>query len=288
MGRLHDRMAQDLKLRNYSPATQRNYLIYARAFAKFFMRSPEQLGDSHIRQFLLHQIDSKKLSYHSYRQVYAALKFLYSVTLQRPWEVEHLPFPRSREHPVIRVLDQDDLASLFDTFTSPKFRTLFMTVYASGLRISEACQLQISDIDSKRMVLHVRQAKGGQARYSLLSPRLLQELRSYWLLDRPQLWLFPGQTPEQPVTPNTARDVLAIAVSDAGIKTRCTPHTLRHCFATHLLEAGTDLAVLQQLLGHRSVKTTTRYTHVSTAHLQHVKCPLDLLPQLASTPTNQE
>lgn len=285
MGQLHDRMAQDLKLRNYSPATQRNYLLYARALAKFFMRSPEQLGNAEIRQFFLHQIDTKKLSYHSYRQIYAAVKFLYTVTLQRPWDVEHLPFPRSREHPLIQVLAGDDLVRLFDAARTPKFRVLFMTIYATGLRITEACRLQVRDIDSRRMVIHVEQGKGGRGRLTLLSPRLLQELRSYWLLERPERWLFPGPTPEQPLTAEAARQALASMVADAGITTRCTPHTLRHCFATHLLEAGTELVVLQQLLGHRSLKTTTRYTHISTRLLQQVPCPLDLLSPLGPTPT---
>jgi site-specific recombinase XerD len=288
MGRLQERMAQDLKLRNYSPATQRNYVLYARCFVKFFMRSPEQLGNAEIRQFLLHQITEKQLSYHSYRQIFAALKFLYTVTLQRPWEVAHLPFPRGREHPLVKVLSHEELTCLFDTARVPKYRLLFMTIYATGLRLNEARHLQAADIDSARMVIRVRHAKGGRERLTLLSPRLLEELRSYWRQERPPLWLFPGATPEQPLAADAARKALASICVAAGITTRCTPHTLRHCFATHLLEAGTDLAVLQSLLGHRALKTTTRYTHISTRHLHQVPCPLDLLPRIAPTPTPTE
>ena len=163
MGRLHDRVAEDLRLRKLSPATQRNYLFYARRFAAFFMRSPEELGEAEIRQFLVHQMEVKHLSYSAYRQIYAALKFLYAVTLKRAWEVEHLPFPKPQHRPLPVVLHPEELVTLFQAVRRPKYRTLFMTCYASGLRIDEACHLRIADIDSKQMLLHVRHAKGGQA-----------------------------------------------------------------------------------------------------------------------------
>src|SRR6516162_8444734 len=166
MGRLHDRMAEDLRLRNFSPTTQRNYLFYARRFAAFFMRSPEELGEAQVRQFLLHQIEVKHLSYPAYRQIYAALKFLYTVTLKRSWEVEHIPFPKRQHRPLPVVLNAEELLALFQAVRRPKYRTLFMTCYAAGLRIDEACHLRIADIDSKQMLLHVRHAKGGQERVS--------------------------------------------------------------------------------------------------------------------------
>jgi len=174
MGRLHDRMAEDLRLRNFSPTTQRNYLFYARRFAAFFMRSPEELGEAEIRQFLLHQIEVKHLSYPAYRQIYAALKFLYTVTLKRAWEVEHLPFPKPQHRPLPVVLHPEELVTLFQAVRHPKYRTLFMTCYAAGLRIDEACHLRIADIDSKQMLVHVRQAKGGQERVTLLSAKKRQ------------------------------------------------------------------------------------------------------------------
>ena len=287
MGQLHDRMAQDLVLRNLSPATARNYLLYGRKFAAFFGRSPAELGEAEVRQFLLHGIEVQKLSYDSYRQIYAALKFLYTVTLQRPWHVEHLPFPKRRPRRLPTILHPDELQALFAAFTSLKFRALFMTCYAAGLRINEACHLQVADVDSKRMLLHVRHAKGGRERYTLLSPRLLQVLRDYWRLSRPPLWLFPGPTAAEPVCTDVARQAFAHACLAAGLTKHCTPHTLRHSFATHLLEAGVDLAVLQKLLGHTSIRSTTRYIHVSTEHLQSVISPLDLLPTLQTPPTDE-
>jgi integrase/recombinase XerD len=280
MGRLHDRMAEDLTLRNFSPATRRNYLLYARKFVAFFMRSPEDMGKAEIRQFLLHQLEVKKLSHSTYRQIYAAVKFLYTVTLGRAWEVEHLPFPRQRQRPLPVVLHADELAALFQVFRRLKYRALFMTCYGAGLRINEACHLRVADIDSKQMLVHVRHAKGGKERITLLSTKLLEVLRAYWREEKPQLWLFPGATPDQPLSRDAARQALQKASLDAGLTKKCTPHTLRHCFATHLLDAGADLVVLQALLGHQSIRTTSRYTHISVQRIQKVVSPLDLLPTM--------
>ena len=288
MGRLHDRMAEDLLLRNFSPATRRNYLLYARKFAAFFMRSPEELGEIEIRQFLLYQIEVKHLSHEAYRQIYAALKFLYTVTLGRSWEVEHIPFPRQRQRSLPVVLHPDELAALFQVFRRLKYRALFMTCYAAGLRINEACHLRIEDIDSKQMLLHVRHAKGGEDRITLLSPKLLEVLRAYWRAERPRLWLFPGTTPAEPLSTDAARQALHQACLDAGLTKKCTPHTLRHCFATHLLDAGVDLVVLQALLGHRSIKTTSRYTHISVRRIHQVVSPLDLLPTIPPPPSAEQ
>ena len=284
MGRLHDRMAQDLVLRNFSPATRRNYLLYCRKFAAFYRRSPADLSEDDIRAFLLHCLEVQKLSYDSYRQIYAALKFLYTVTLKRPWQVEHIPFPRNRLRSLPVVLHPDEIHALFEAFVRPKFRVLFMACYAAGLRINEACHLQVADIDSRRMLVRVRHPKGGKERETLLSPRLLHELRTYWRLEQPAPYLFPGDTAAAPVSADWARQAFAKACRDAGLTRHCTPHSLRHSFATHLLEAGVDLIVLQKLLGHTSVRTTSRYTHVSTELLQSVVSPLDLLPDIAARP----
>jgi site-specific recombinase XerD len=285
MGQLHDRMAQDLVLRNLSPSTRRNYLLYCRKFAAFYRRSPAELGEDDIRRFLLHCVEVQQLSYASYRQIYAALKFLYTVTLQRPWAIKGIPFPKNRVRPLPTVLHGDELQALFAAFRHPGYRALFMTCYAAGLRISEACHLQVADLDSKRMLIHVRHAKGSSERYTLLSPRLLQVLRDHWRLVRSTVWLFPGSTPTQPMSNDTARQAFAKACQDAGLTKRCTPHTLRHSFATHLLESGVDLAVLQKLLGHRSIRTTSRYIHVSSDHLRRIVSPLDVLPVVTSQPT---
>jgi site-specific recombinase XerD len=273
-------MAEDLRLRNFSPTTQRTYLFYARRFAAFFMRSPEELSEAEIRQFLLHQIEVKHLSYAAYRQIYAALKFLYTVTLKRSWEVAHIPFPKQSHRPLPVVLAPEELVSLFQAVRRPKYRTLFMTCYAAGLRIDEACHLRITDIDSKQMLLHVRHAKGGQERVTVLSAKLLEVLRAYWRLEKPRLWLFPGSTPAEPLATGSARSALRQAGLDAGLTKPCTPHTLRHCFATHLLDAGVDLVVLQALLGHRSSKTTSLYTHISVQRIRQIVSPLDLLPTI--------
>jgi len=287
MGQLHDRMAQDLVLRNFSPATRRNYLLYCRKFAAFYRRSPADLGEDDIRTFLLHGIEVQQLSYESYRQIYAALKFLYTVTLNRPWQIEHIPFPRKRVRSLPVVLHADELRALFEAFVRPGFRMLFMACYAAGLRINEACHLQVADIDSQRMLIRVRHPKGGQERDTLLSPRLLHELRAYWRQERPAPWLFPGSTPAAPVSADFARQAFAKACRDAGLTRHCTPHSLRHSFATHLLEAGVDVVVLQKLLGHTSIRTTSRYTHVSTALIQAVVSPLDLLPDVATRPADE-
>jgi integrase/recombinase XerD len=278
MGQLRDRMEQDLKLRGLSPATIRNYLLYCRKFAAFFMRSPEELGTAQVRTFLLHQIEVEQLAFGSYRQVYAALKFLYSVTLGRPWEVGRIPFPKRRPSPLPKVLTANELSAFFAALRKAKYRALFMTCYAAGLRLGEACQLRIEDIDSRRMVIHIRAGKGGKQRLTVLSPRLLEVLRAYWRLAKPKVWLFPGATAARPVAHDTARSVFHRARVQAGLPVGYSPHSLRHSFATHLLDAGTDLVLIQSLLGHGSIQTTSRYTHVTLQRIQQVQSPLDRLP----------
>jgi integrase/recombinase XerD len=280
MGQLCDRMEQDLKLRGLSPATIRNYLLYGRKFAAFYMRSPEELGVAEVRAFLLHQVEVEQLAYASFRQVYAALKFLYSVTLGRPGEVTRLPFPKRRPSGLPKVLTADELTAFFAALRKAKYRALFMTCYAAGLRLGEVCHLQVKDIDSRRMVLHVHAGKGGKERLTILSPRLLEALRGYWRLAKPSVWLFPGATPARPVALDTARNAFHRACAQAGLPPGYSPHSLRHSFATHLLDVGTDLVLIQHLLGHASIRTTSRYTHVSLARIQQASSPLDRLPAL--------
>ena len=282
MGQLRDRMEQDLILCGLRPATRRNYLFYGRQFAAFFRRSPEQLGEAEIRKFLLHHIQVRRASYDTYRQARAALKFLYTVTLKRSWEIEHIPFPRRGGRRLPEVLSLSELTALFDALQSPKYRAVLLTCYAGGLRIGEACRLRVDDVDSKRMVLRIRDGKGGHERLTLLSPRLLAILRRYWLMAKPKEWLFPGRGQTRPLCPDTVREVCRQAVIKVGLATRCSPHSLRHSFATHLLDAGADLVLIQNLLGHRSIYTTSRYTHVSTERLQKTPSPLERLPALAA------
>jgi integrase/recombinase XerD len=279
MGQLRDRMEQDLKLKGVSPATIRNYLLYCRKFAAFFMRSPEQLGAAEVRAFLLHEIEVEQLAYASYRQVYAALKFLYSVTLGRPGEVSRIPFPKRQPSALPKVLTVAELTAFFAAIRKAKYRALFMTCYAGGLRLGETCHLRVEDIDSQRMVIRVR-GKGRKERLTVLSPRLLEVLRAYWRLAKPKDWLFPGYPPTRPVTVDTARNVFHRARTTAGLPQGYTPHSLRHSFATHLLDAGIDLVLIQNLLGHTSIRTTSRYTHVSLRRIQQTVSPLDRLPPI--------
>jgi site-specific recombinase XerD len=278
MGRLRDRMEQDLILKGLAPTTRRNYLLYCHKFAAHYRRSPEELGEAEIRAYLLHLIQVEQVSYPTYRQILAAVKFLYTMTLGREWEVKRLPFPKHRQPALPRVLRDDQLLALFAALKRPKYRALFMTLYAAGLRISEACRLRVEDIDSRRMVIRVVQGKGAKERYTILSPRLLAMLRVYWKLMRPPEWMFPGQGSSGHVTPDSVREVFRRAREQAGLGPWCTPHVLRHSFATHLLEAGTDLVVIKALLGHNSIKTTCVYTHVSTERIGKVTSPLEVLP----------
>src|SRR5262245_57688952 len=278
MGQLRDRMERDLKLKMFSPATIRNYLLYGRNFAAFFMRSPEELGEPEVRAFLMHQLEVAQVSYSSYRQTYAALKFLYTVTLGRRGEVSRIPFPKRPPGRLPKALTADELTAFFAALREPKYRALFMTCYAAGLRLSEVCHLHVNDIDSGRMVVHVRIGKGAKERFTVLSPRLLEVLRTYWRLTRPCLWLFPGSNPQRSISPDTARNAFRRACAAAGLPPDYTPHSLRHSFATHLLDAGTDSILIQNLFGHQSIKTTSRYTHVSLPRIQQAPGLLERLP----------
>lgn len=283
MGQLRDRMEVDLRLAGYSPSTRKIYLCYARLFAKYHMRSPAEMGEEEIRQYLLHMVEEKKISRETYRQIRAALIFLFSITLKRSTEVEHLPVRRKNVKLPI-VLSGTEVQCLLSAVRSPKYSAIVMAQYAGGLRISEACRLRPENIDSKRMVIHVRAGKGGRDRYTVLSERLLAFLRDYFRKNRPKEWLFPGQTTAGHASPETARRVFHAAIASAGISKKVTPHVLRHCFATHLLESGVDIAVIQALLGHGSLRATEVYTHVSVEHIGRVKSPLDLLGTPAAKP----
>ena len=278
MGQLRDRMEQDLILKHLSPATRRNYLLYCRKFAAHYRRSPAELGETEIREYLIHVMQVEQVAYATYRQILASLKFLYTVTLGRRWEVERIPFPRRDPQAFPEVLENEQLLRLFSALRRPKYRAMFLTCYAAGLRISEACALRVEDIDSRRMVIRVRYAKGNKQRYTVLSQRLLIALREYWRVQRPLEWLFPGQSQQSHIASETARQVFRLARDQVGLGRWCTPHTLRHSFATHLLESGTELVVIQALLGHSTIRTTTTYAHVRTDHIATVTSPLDNLP----------
>jgi integrase/recombinase XerD len=274
---LRQRMSEDMQLRHFSPRTQEAYLAAVARFAQHFGRSPAQLGPDHIRQYHLFL-----LSHHRSRSVLmltgAALRFVYTVTLRRPWSVERLPYPR-RQRTLPVVLSRAEVARFLAAIAGLKHRALLTTIYAAGLRVSEVVTLKVRDIDSQRMVIRVCQGKGAKDRYVVLSPRLLTLLRTYWKAHRPTEWLFPGRIPGNPLTTRQVMRICHEVRQQAGLTKAVSPHTLRHSFATHLLEAGTDLRSIQLLLGHRSLSTTARYLHISPQLGLAVQSPLELLEQ---------
>jgi len=269
-------MLEELQRRNYSSRTIRLYLRHVAEFAKHFHRSPDQLGAENIRQYQLFLIQEKKLAWSSYNQIVCALRFFYAKTLNRAFLLEEIPFPRTEQRLPL-ILSREEVARILTAPLHLKTRALLMTIYAAGLRRSEAARLRVNDIDSARMTITVRQGKGQKDRVVMLSPVLLQTLRQYWRHNKPKQWLFPGENPDQPISDNDIFGVFHNAVRRAGITKKVSPHSLRHSFATHLLESGTDLRTIQILLGHRSLKTTARYLHVSQQHVRATASPLDSL-----------
>jgi site-specific recombinase XerD len=270
-------MIEDMKIRNLTANTQRRYVERVAAFAKYFGESPDLLGPEEIRAYQVYLIEERKLSASTLNTTACALRFLYRVTLRRDWEIERVPLAR-REKKLPVVLSADEVAQFFRAIHSMKHRAILITAYAAGLRIAEATRLKVSDIDSRRMTIRVEQGKGKKDRYVMLSPRLLTLLREYWNVYRPAYWLFAGRAADRPIAENTVRHVCSRAHLSSRLKKRVTPHTLRHSFATHLLEAGTDLRTIQILLGHRSPSSTARYTHVAIQGLRQTRSPLDDLP----------
>jgi len=265
-----------MRLRNYAPLTIKVYVERVATFAKHFGKSPERLGAADVRAYLLYLVQEKHASWSSYDQALAALRFLYRITLGKDWVLDDLVSPRKQKKLPV-VLSPDEVAQFFGAISRPKHRAILMTAYAAGLRVSEVVSLHVEDIDSRRMVIHIRQAKGRKDRYVMLSPRLLAILREYWKAARPTQFLFPGNVPDRPITPRTVQRACRNAQEAAGLGKRVRVHTLRHSFATHLLEAGTNIRIIQILLGHRSLRTTAVYTHVSTAALEATQSPLDRL-----------
>jgi integrase/recombinase XerD len=277
MGVLRDRMRQDLDFAGFADATKRVYLSAAADLARFHRRSPAEMTQEHVREYVQHVL-GLGLSAGRVRQHFSAIKFLFSKTLGRPELVSFLTWPHDPERLPV-VLGAAQVNALLHALRSPVYRVLFTTVYGTGLRIREACALETRDIDAARGVVHVRHGKGNKERLVMLSPRLLAILRAYWKVVRPTPpWLFVSAITARPVNPNGARAALRGAARDAGIDKRITPHMLRHSFATHLLDAGTELRVIQVLLGHASISTTTRYARVSTGLIGKTTSPLDRLP----------
>ena len=273
---LRQRMIEDLTIRNYSPRTIDIYVERVAKFAQYFGQSPDQLGPAHIREFQVFLVQRKKASWTQYNQSVCALRFFYRVCLGKTWMIEHIPFPKQPKRLPV-VLSRQEVTRLFEAVRNVKHRTILMTLYASGARVAEALALQVRDIDSGRMLLHIRQGKGGKDRYVPMSQTLLDQLRRYWKPYRPFTWLCPGADLHAPLTAGAVQKVCTKAARKAGLSKKVSPHTFRHTFATHHLEAGTDLKTMQVMLGHRSLRTTAIYLHVAAQAPGQSRQALDLL-----------
>ena len=274
---LRQRMIDDMIVRNFAPNTMNLYLKQVSYFAQYFGRSPQQLGAEEIRNYQIYLAKERKLSNSSRTVAASALRFLYIVTLKQDRAIEMIPTPKAEYHlPVI--LSPEEVLRLLEAAPSFTHRVIFSTMYGTGVRVNEALHLRASHIDSQRLMIRIEQGKGHKDRYVQLSPRLLELLRAYWRKERPREWLFPGQDPHQPLSRDAVRQAVKRASQRAGLTKETSPHSLRHAYAVHLLEAGTDLRRIQLLLGHSSLSTTARYLCLASNTVCATTSPLDLLP----------
>ena len=274
MGKLRDQMVMDMRLKGMSPKTISCYVGCMKSVAAHFGKSPVDLSDDEIREYLHYLIEVRKTFQAVISQSYSALKFFFEHTLQRQWN--HARIPRSKVRKRLPgVLSREDVESIFSATKNLKHRAILMTIYSAGLRIGEATRLKVSDIDSKRMMIRVSEGKGLKDRYTLLGERNLDVLRTYWKAYRPSDWLFPGNDGSEPVSISCVQRVFSASLRKAGIRKKASVHTLRHCFATHLLESGTDLYYIQRLMGHKSAGTTSVYLHIAGKEIGKIKSPID-------------
>lgn len=281
MTHLRKMMLEELQRRNYARDTTRSYIHTVEDFALRFNGSPDRLGPRHIREYQAELFEKHKLSPGSVAVRLAALRFFYTKTLKRAWSIAETPYPK-RDHRLPAILSQEEVSRLIQAAGTSFHRTLLMTLYATGVRNAELTRLKFCDVDKQRMVVHIQGGKGRKDRDVMLSAKLLEELREHWqrLPRRPKVWLFPGShnhCSDQPIDTKTVWHACHAAAKRAGIQKGVHPHTLRHCFATHLLEAGADLRTIQILLGHHDLKETTVYLHLSERHLHATPSPLDSL-----------
>lgn len=276
---LRRRMLEDMQIRNFSENTRQTYLLQVGMFARHFSKSPDALGPEQIRTYQIYLTNEKKLAPSSICIATSALRFLYAVTLKKAWKIEEMiPAPKQpKTLPVI--LSPDEVRQFLSCVPKRKTRTVLTVCYAAGLRISEAVALKPADIDSKRMTIRVNQGKGRKDRYVMLSEQLLQILREWYRFVRPKVWLFPGHIPGTHLTVSSVQRDCGPALQRSGLSKPVSPHSLRHAFACHLLEYGTDLRTIQLLLGHRCLSTTARYLRLATSKVCATRSPLDLLPQ---------
>jgi len=276
MSELRNKMIMEMELRGYSPKTIKNYIYHVSGFVGFYKKSPSLLGETEIRQYLHHCITEKRLSEGTVNMGYSALKFFYIKVLNKPWNVEKLVRIKERRRLPV-VLSPEEVKSIFDATENIKHKAILMTIYSAGLRVSEACNLKITDIDSKNMQIFIREGKGKKDRYTLLSKSNLEILREYWKEYRPKEFLFSGRYRTDAITSRSVQRIFEKARRKVGISKHASVHTLRHSFATHLLDAGTDICYIQRLLGHTRITTTTIYLHLRRMDLLSIKSPLDTL-----------
>ncbi len=285
MTSLRQRFIEDMQIRNLAVNTQDYYVQQVSRFARHFNKTPVLLGPEQIRAYQVYLTNEKKLATSSILVAISALRFLYKVTLKKDWSFEDiLPAPKKPQTLPV-VLSPEEVSRFLDCVESRKHRAILTTCYGAGLRVSESVALTPLAIDSKRMVLRVEQGKGMKDRYVMLSPKLLEILREWWRVEKPQRWLFPGDTPGQHITRYAVEDACRKAHQTCKILKPITPHSLRHAFAVHLLEQGTDVRTIQLLLGHRSLATTAKYLRIATSKVCSTASPLDLLPQPVPTET---
>ena len=276
MNKLIERMQQDLEIRNYSDKTVQAYSWHVQLFQSHIQKPLEQVTADDIRSYLYHVKKEKQYSRSSLHQAFSAIKYLYRHTLQMPIGLSALSGPK-RSHTLPLVLSLSEVHSILKNTYDLKHRLVLKTIYSGGLRLNEGIHLRVTDIDSKRMTIRVRQGKGNRDRYTLLSTVLLDELRLYWLRNRPTHWLFPGRSQDKTMCPTSIQKAFQRARSDAGIHKEATVHTLRHSFATHLLEQGVNLFTIKELLGHKSIKSTLIYLHLQNPGTAKIVNPLDQL-----------
>ena len=285
MTELRRRMDDDMLARGFADRTRESYLWAVTGLARFYRRSPDRITDAEIQAYVVHLLRDRQLSWSTCNIVVSGLRFFYHITLKRDRTTFSIPSPRqSGKLPI--VLSREEVQRLLTHAANQKHRTMLMTAYAAGLRLSEVLHLQVDDIDSARMMIRVVQGKGGKDRYTLLSTRLLEALRAYWKVERPSDWLFParGKDPARPMDPSSLQKAYLTAKRRAGLTKPGGIHTLRHCFATHLLESGVDLHTIQRLLGHGHLSTTTRYFQLTRHTETGSGSPLDLLDHLDAPP----
>lgn len=279
MTHLRQRMIEDMQVRNLSPDTQTSYVQQVSLFARYFGKSPEILSPEDIRTYQLYLTNERKLAPGSILLAVASLRFLYRVTLHREWTFENIiPAPKKPQTLPV-VLSPEEVLQFLGCVQSFKHRTILTICYAAGLRISEATRLIPTDIDSQRMVIRVDQGKGQKDRYVMLSPRLLEILRDWWRMEKPKQWLFTGDIPGEHISKAAVQRACKKTHGLCRISKPITPHSMRHAFAVHLLESGTDVRTIQLLLGHRSLATTARYLRIATSKVCSTTSPLDLLPR---------